>query len=112
MRLTRSVTGPAGTLIENVPSLLVTPPRVVPMTLTLAATIGSLLPSVVTRPVTRRVCANALVLASPSIRSDVTNERVILTPLSGWEGKGLRQSQEGWHAGPPAGIVSKPAVKA
>ncbi|MEO7367425.1 MAG: hypothetical protein ABIZ36_05680, partial [Gemmatimonadaceae bacterium] len=57
---------------------------------------GSLEPSAVTRPVTRRVCANALVLASPSIRSDVTNERVILTPLSGDGVDGI-PAVRGWY---------------
>jgi len=84
MRRTRSVAGPAGAGTVNFPSASVIAPSVVPTTLTVADATGSLDPSCVTRPVMRRVCANALVLNSASSVSDMTNERVVLTRLSWW----------------------------
>jgi len=59
---------------------------VVPTTVTVADATGSVEPSSVTRPVMRRVCADALALNSANAKSDMTNERVVLTRLSigGW----------------------------
>jgi hypothetical protein len=49
--------------------------------LILAATTGSPLPSTVTRPSIRRVCAKALALASASNSSEKTDERILFIPV-------------------------------
>src|SRR4029078_701557 len=86
IRRTRTVDGPAGALNENRPSASVMAPSVVPTSVTVADDTGWLLPSSVTRPLMRRVCARALVLNNTSAMSDMTNERDVLTRLSmvGW----------------------------
>src|SRR5258708_15577616 len=54
----------------------------------LAAATGSPLPSTVTRPLIRRVCAKALALTSTSNNSEKTDERILFMPVSsfGWVG--------------------------
>src|SRR5882672_11610861 len=67
----------------------------VPTRLILAAATGSPLPSTVTRPLMRRVCAKALALTSTSSNSEKTDERILFMPVSsfGWVGLAAQAQQ-------------------